>query len=389
MTTFASANSVYIPGALNLSEGGKEFSLEADFFQTTSVVDERGEARDLTTGTSYSKIDVEFRGGYGFTDELQGIIGGRGRNIIATDNFGTEDFNYNQVTFESFLVGLKYGFKEKAGLKYAIEGTYRFLLSNTEEFITGSPPANEVTNGEVSRELSIGFHAYSRSRSNNFLTASLFYRDPSQKLSSEIFSRIDYNLVWKYFSFGVGVENNFSLENDRFENDPENKPQVYNGGSELFNSVNRSWTAPYLQANLSFGGNWRIESRYSQVVTGNSTDLGQRVSLAIVNRAEKDQRVKEFKKTDSAFKQYKVEGLVTKVSKKRTGCLIDKGLVSGVELGQRVDFFFFDYVDGSTLIASGKVVKVQANRSVVKISRKYSKKRVEAGIVARVQQLLE
>lgn len=377
----------YIPAALTLDESASELTFETEVFQTTSVVTEDGVGLNLAEDTYYQRYDFNFKWAYGFTNEFNGYVGFGARYIQAQDVFSGETSTYNQGALTSALLGFKYGFTEKNGVKFTLEGYYQKALFENEEYDDFSEAPARLTMGDDTRELAIGFNAFSRSESNNYLTASVFYRDPSQNLGSEIFSTIDYHLAWKYFSFGIGVENNYSLENDNYSNDPENKPQTYNGPSEYFNSVNRSWTAPYVQMNLSFGGAWRLESKYAQVTTGNSTDKGPRVSLALVKRGGVDKDKRNFKKTDSAFKQYKVEGLVTKVAKSRKACLIDKGLVEGVEKGQQVDFYHFDYVDGNKLIGSGIVVKSKASEALVKIVRKYSRKRVEAGTVARVQQI--
>lgn len=385
-STLAYGSSAYIPAAQTLGEGGREFSFQAEVFQTVSVVNEVGEAFSLQEGTSYQRTDFDFTAGFGFTEEFEGYFGLRSRFVQAVDNFSGEESTYNQLGLNSAVIGFKYGFKEDNGVKFTLEGFYRNAFFENEDY-QGEASPSTITMGDDTRSYALGVNAYSRSRSNNFLTARIFYRDPSQKLSSEIFSQIDYNLAWNYFSFGVGVENNYSLESDSYSGDPENKPQTYNGPSEYFNSVNRSWTAPYLQMNISFGGPWRLESRYTQVMTGNSTDKGPRVMIALVKRTSKNKNLENFKKADSNFKQYRTEGLVTKVSKKRDACLIDKGVVHGVAAGQQVDFYHFDYVDGDKLIGSGIVVKTQASKSLVKIVRKYDKKRVEDGTVARIQQL--
>ena len=379
----------FIPDALTLSEGGNELTFETIIFQTTGVVTEEGIGFQLAEDNYYQRYDFNFKWAYGFTDDFEGYTGFGARYIQAQDNSTGETANYNQGALTSALLGFKYGFKERNGFKLTLEGYYQKALFENEEYQILAQAPDDISMGDDTREIAVGLNMFSRSDSNNYLTGSFFYRDPSQKLSSEILSNVAYNLAWKYFSFGVGLENNFSLETDSYSNDPENKPQTNNGPSEYFNSVNRSWTAPYAQMNLYFGGNWRLESRYAQVTTGNSTDKGPRITLALVKRDGVDKAKRSFKRTDRAFKQYKVEGLVTKVASSKKACIIDKGLVEGVERGQQVDFYHFDYVDGNRLIGSGIVARAEASRSLVKIVRKYSKKRVEEGTVARVQQIRE
>jgi len=187
-------------------------------------------------------------------------------------------------------------------------------------------------------------------------------------------------LAWQYVTFAVGMENVYSLETDSYSSDPENKPQVYNGVSEMYNSINRSWSAPYVKSHIALGQFWRIEGRYTQVMTGNSTDIGPRISIHLIKRTE---TVKEFAKRDSQFKEYTIEGTVSKISKNRSACVVDKGLADGLKEGMGVDFYHFDYVDGNQLVAHGVVVKSGASKAMVKIKKRYSKKRVEEGTVMR------
>ncbi|MCO4754685.1 MAG: hypothetical protein KC478_09380 [Bacteriovoracaceae bacterium] len=63
--------------------------------------------------------------------------------------------------------------------------------------------------------------------------------------------------------------------------------------------------------------------------------------------------------------------------------IIDAGLREGLEKGSKIDFYHFDYLGGNELIASGYIVKLGATKSMVKITKRYSKKRVEDGTLAR------
>lgn len=376
----AFANYSYIPKARTLVEGGSEIGVGVSYFQTTSIITDTGEGASLGNGLSYRHLDVDFSGKYGFTSQLEGNVGLRGRLIQATDNFQDEDVSYNQSGAESFKVGFKFSFEEQAKMKYALEGWYRSALFEAKKFSSLTEAPSDVSLGDDNRELAFGLLTYVRTEANNFANARVYYRDPGQHLSTEIFSEVEYAMMWEYLTFAVGVENVYSLENDEYTNDPENKPIIYSGPTNQFNSVNRAWTAPYAHMNLSFGGAWRLEGRYTQVITGNSTDLGPRISAHFIRRSEK---ASEYSKRDASFKEYQIEGLVTKVSSSRNACIIDKGLSDGITKGMKIDFYFFDYIDGNTLIAKGNVLKVKAGQSLVQIQERYTRKRVEAGIVAR------
>lgn len=376
------AQDSYIPAARSLAEGGTEYQFGLDYSQVTGIVDESGVGYSLAEGSSFTKTDLRFTGKYGFTSNLEMYGGIRARMINASQTIeidsSNEDFSFSRSGMESALIGFLFAFPSSDNSRFALEGWYRQALHTNSEYNGGQP--SEISLGDDSREIGIGLNLYYKTRSKNFITARGFYVSPSQTLSSEILTQFEYVLVWKYFSFLIGLENVYSLENDAYSSDPENKPSIYTGSSESYNSVNRSWTKPYLGMGLALGKTWRLEGRYALVTTGQSTDLGPTITVNLIKRVEDS---KEFKKRDEAFKQYSIEGTVTKVSKARTAVVIDRGITSGLKKGMSVDFYFFDYVDGNQLIAKGVVVKAGARKSLVKIKRRYSKKRVEVGTVVR------
>jgi hypothetical protein len=378
------ANFSYIPDARTLAASGSEFEFGLTYFQTNGFIDESGKGFAIESGTSYQQYDFDFVGKYGFTNRLEGQIGLKGRLIQATDDFSGQGASYNQSGVESSMIGFKFSFPEDEKTKYALQGWYRgSLYSNAPYTFDGTAPA-DIALGEGSREIALGFNAYYRTPSSNFIGTKIFYRSPAQTASPEIFSEFEYAAVWEHFVFAFGVENVYSLGEDSYSNDTNNKPRIYTGQSRLYNSTNRSWTAPYIQMNFSFGGQWRVETQLAQVTTGSSTDVGPKFGINLIRRSDKS---KEFQTRDTQFKQYRIEGLVTKVSKSRNTCLIDKGIVTGVTKGMGIDFYHFDYIDGNQLIARGVVIKVKSGKALVKITKRYSKKRVESGTVARAGQL--
>lgn len=384
MSACAYAQMAYVPAARTLKPEGKEYDFSAHYFQLQSIVNRKGEALKLGEGTSYQRLDLSFTGRYGFTLDFEGHVGINARNIVATDITGAgtsaeQTFNFNRSSLESAFIGFKYGWKEEDGIKFAAEGWYRQALFSNSTYTEGTNPS-EIALGDDTREIAIGFNGYIRTDSDNFLSARILYRDPAQGLSAEIFSEVESVIAWQYFAVGIGVENVYSLEGDSFTATPDQKPVIYNGPGEAFGSVNRSWTAPYLRTNIALGKEWRLEGRYTQIMTGNSTDIGPRMSVHLVKRVETN---KEFSRVDSQFKEYSIEGTVTKMSKARTACIINKGLAAGIKEGMRIDFYHFDYVDGNQLIAKGSVVKAGASKAMVKILKRYSKKRVKVDTVFR------
>lgn len=380
----------YIPKATTLAKGGSEFDIVVEYQKTNSILNDDGKAFNLPSDKSFQRLDVDFVGKYGFTEQLEGMVGVKGRVLQAefVDNFGDgeQDYQLTSSGGESFALGFEFGFTEEAGSKISIEGWYRQALYSLEEF-DGTEEPTTLTLGNGTSSYAIGANYYIKTKSSNVLEARAFYQSPSENLSKEIFSEFQYALVWENASVYAGVENVLSLGNDPYTNDEGSKPLYFPNFNYHVNSLNRSWTAPYIGLNISMGMYWRLRTRLTQVTTGQSVDVGPRVLIALTRRA--DAKTSEYQKRDESFKQYTVEGAVVKMSKNRRACVIDRGVKDGLQRGTKIDFYHFDFVGGNKLIARGVVIKARASKSVVRISKRFSRKRVEVGTVARGGEIVD
>lgn len=374
---------VYVPYATTLNEKGTEFLFNVEYFQTTAIVNTENQSAELADGISHNRIDFNAIGKYGLTPGLELIGGVRGRSIQSNFSYLNEDYSLSNSGLESIIAGFKFAFKEVERIMYGFEGYYRKAMHTNEEFNGGE--LDSIALGDDSREYGLGGNFYFRSTGGNFLDIHLLYRSPGEDLSQEIFSRSQFGLVWNYVALYAGVENVTSLGNDPYTDDVENKPIVVQGASGMFNSINRQWTAPYLGLNIALGTNWRLGFEYAQVATGSSTDLGPRFGITLAKRTSPVKS--EFAKRNAKFKQYQVEGSVIKLSKSRKVAVIDKGLANGIEKGMAVDFYYFDYVGGNELIAKGKVLKAKTAKALVRIIKRYSRRRVEEGTTFRAGEL--
>lgn len=382
------AGVAYIPFTSTLKQSGNQISFSAEYFQTQSTVNNESELTKNIGSNSHQRADFEFLGKYGFTDQLEGHIGLRGRYIQSQNTFiydetKSDTFKLSRSGMESALVGFKYSFKEVERVKYAIEGFYRYALHSSSLYSSGEP--DQTALGEGSREYGIGGDITFKTKSSNIFEMKMLYRSPAQDLSQEIFSKVQYGLVWTKMSLYAGIENVYSQNNDPYTNDPENKPYMYQGSSVFFNSVNRQWSAPYGGLNFAIGDRWKMQLQYTQVITGRNTDLGPRVFVGLVRRNDAPDNT--FSKRDSAFKEYRIEGTVVKLSKTRKVAVVNKGISSGLRNGMKVDFYFFDFVGGNKLIATGRVIKAKASKSLIRIGKRFSRRRVEAGTVMRSDEI--
>lgn len=369
----------FISPTQTLTKSGTEIKLHSKYFKSQSYVNELGEGFSFNGNDSYEQMDMAVEVRHGLTSQFEAMAGIRGRYITSLVTVNNEEHALSRTGVDSGVVGFKYSFKEEDGIQYAMEGSYRQSFFSNSEYTGGEPI--EIALGDDSREITAGFSVNLKTDSSNHLSTIVLYRDPSKYLSTEIFSQIEFNLVWKYLSLGIGVENVYSLETDEYSNDQQNKPQVSTGPSYYFNSINRQWTAPFFKSSLAIGKSWRGEFQFTSVRTGNSTDIRDELLFSLIKRTDK--KIDSYKVVDNSFKQYTVDGVVSKVATSRKTVMIDRGLERGVKKGMRVDFFDFNYVGGNTLIATGSVVRVGASKALVMISKRYSKKRVEVGTVAR------
>lgn len=369
---------VYIPKTATLADGGAELLSRFSFFSSTERVDSEGEVYTFSEGEGFYMADLSFEGSYGLTRRLQATLGATARYAQSTTLYQEEEYALTSNGLKSGLIGLKYSFASQQGLQLALEANYEPSFFTNKVYDGGEP--QELVLGDDGTSVSFGGSATYGSTSGNFLTGKVLYRNPSSTMSSEIYTEVEAAMVWEKFALLAGVENVTGLNQDAYSNDPQNKPLISSGSTFLFNSVNREWTAPYVGMNFAFGKNWRLEGRYQRRIAGNSTDLGNALTFVLARR---NSETKTFQAKNQAFKEYTVEAVVTKVSKAGSAVVIDAGMAQGLKEGSRIDFYHFDYVDGNELIAAGKIVKLGATKSLVKIVKRYAKKRVEDGTLAR------
>lgn len=348
------------------------------YFNSLQRIDSDGEAVDFGDGENFQSINFDLKGSYGLTNNLELSLGiGFTRNQ-STLNYEEEQYELSSNGLRSGLVQLRYSFAVQDGFQLALEGNYEPAFFTNSEY-DGGEPSNLVL-GDDGASTSFGASFSLISQKNNYVSGKVLYRNPSSNLSSEVYSEVEGVMAWRKFALLAGAEFVSSLNQDAYEEDPENKPLINGGSSFLYNSVNRSWTAPYLGMNFALGKLWRLETRYQSRLSGVSTDLG---SAFLIKLARRDDNPKTFAKKNSAFKQYTAEGSVTKVSKSGKAVVVDLGMSDGLKKGSRIDFYHFDYLEGNELIATGQIVKLGAGKSLVKITGRYAKKRVEEGTSAK------
>ena len=353
-----------------------EIELGGKIFQTSGHFDVNGQAVSLTEGEAYRMMEeqVTLRYAYGLQLELRGGL--RFRQNASQDSNGT----VSASGLESYFAGARYSLRAMQKMMYAFDLEYLQTSYNNTEYTTGQTvDPNELVLGDSGHDLTLGFHvAYYRTR-DHILSGSLSYRSPANSLSSEAPYHLESAWLWDSWAFILGGRGIYSLKNDEFGDLPDRKPRQATGSSYLYNSINRQWFEPYVGLNYA-GKSWRIGLEAGQRMNGVSTDGGLYAAANLVFQSGGKSR-DDLKR--EKFKEYSIEGTVTKVSARATFVQIDQGLSSDVEKGMKFDIYKADYFGNNELVAGAICYELNSGTAILKITKRYTQTPLEKGMVAR------
>ncbi len=377
---FSQSQTSYVPYTRVLRAKGYQIGIYNDSFTSQKYIDNDGKKQDFSDGFSFNRIQSEVAGQYGATNDLQFGLGFRYRRNQAKYLLSNEEITATGQGLQSTFANIMFAFEPVDEMHYVLEGTFRYTPYKNEEYDSTVDDPNTLILGDSGNEISAGVGMTYYANKDKFLTLRGGYRRPGTDLSHELYYGLEGALAWKYVALLAGVDGVSSLNNDPYEDDPVGKPILNTGGTRLYNSENREWVSPYVGLNFALGKTWRIELRGSQVVSGHSTDLGSAFGLNIIKRMDKD----ATRLVDAKFKSYDIEMNVTKVSPKKEYMVVDKGLADDILKGMRIDFFEFDYIGGNVLVASGVVIKINADTSIVKVTNRFNmSKDLKEGLIGR------
>ncbi|MBT5093898.1 MAG: hypothetical protein HOM21_06635 [Halobacteriovoraceae bacterium] len=376
---------LYLPEAYGVGEGAYEIFAGTKYWQTTAVYDTTGAEVALESGDSFSKIDSDLNFRYGFSSHIDFKAGVLFRYNSSSATVGegnattTKDFTNQGV--ESFYGSLKYNFDSAPNSKmhYSFEFFYRQTSYTNQTFTAGQTLPDEIILGDDGTEFTVWMHsAYKRNRSD-YLTASVGYNTPPNALSPEVVYKLAS--VWTHTKWALmlGVDGVYSLKGDDFTANPEDKPVMASGSSNLFNSINREYVLPYIGANRVFKS-WRIGGRVGMIAAGASTDKGIEAGVHI---AWSTQGAQEEDRKVGRFKEYLVEGTVLKLSPRGKFIKIDQGLSNDVTKGLRFDIYKTDFFGGNVLVAAGIAYEVGSDWAIIRLVKRYEKIQIKKGFTAR------
>jgi hypothetical protein len=372
----------HFPFTKNLRKKGYEFRLNYNQFTTLSNFDDNGNEVALQTDESYTFSDVDLYGSYGYSSNLQFQFGMRYRNISSTE-LGPLDSNLHDLTTDalhSSYASMRYAYNRVGNMLYTLELGYRYRGYSNPTYISASPNNNLAT-GDEGGDIHMGLIlTYKPKSTHHFISSKVFYQNPGSNLSSHIAYAFEGALVWKYFALIAGVDGISSLGNDEYGGNSSGKPVLSTGPSTYFNAINPEYQNAYAGLNISFGSNFRAEFRGAQTFGGRSTDKARTVAVNLVYRNDNPSGVNSVV---SSFKNYSIEGEVTKVSSSRTMAVVNLGLSDGVNKGMRIDFYQDDFLGSNKLIAAGVVRRIGASSCIVQLTNYYTIDKLSTGIAAR------
>ena len=357
---------------------GYEFSIATQYFSSSSRYDADGKEVALDENYSYTNIDFDAEGKYGFSERLEFRGGLRGRYAKAILN-QTGGYSLTARGMESYMVAAKY-FLPMKRWKYALDFKFRQTVYsnssganvNAEEMVLGDDGI------EMTGSLLLGYKSASLFRFSSLVG----YNMPPNDLSHEILYNAEF--AWEFYTgsaFILGVKGIYSLKNDPYyNNQAETRPYMNTGNSSLYNSTNRQYVAPYIggrfhfsSITLDFGAAYRTQGVFAE----SGLELSFKFSYG-------KEGITIEKKKINKFKEYEVEASIIKVSPRGVFVKIDKGMADAIEKGMMFDIFKTDYFSGNILVASGIVYEVRPSYSIVKIKKKYKQNlRLKIGLRAR------
>lgn len=365
------------PYAWTLPEKGYEGIVQISGFNTTSYYDEQGNEIALNEGESFSKLDTDVILSYGIKDQIEFSLGGRYRQNTDRGN----DFEVTESGGESVMGALRYRFAREKGQRwiYTINLEYRKTLYSNADYAPGAAPTDQLVLGDDGASVMAQLQLSFLRTSSHSLDFNIGHRSPGTGLSSEVPYMARSYWTWEQLGLGLGVRGVYSLSTDDDEADPANRRAMSTGHTHLFNSVNRQWVTPFVNAKWSFE-RLSLFFDYSMVMSGVSTDKGYQW---VVGLAWDDGGLAPEEKKLSEFKEYVIEASVIKVSPRGHFIKIDHGQAQYVSKGTRFDIFKTDYFGGNVLVAEAIAYEVGSDWAILKVVKSYRNMTVEKGNAAR------
>ena len=344
-------------------------------FQSTGAYSDLGETLKFSASDYFRKDDLLLNFAYGLGKSLD-ISGGVNLRMNSSK---TEDYNGSIFGVESLYFSSKYKMRPLGNFLFAWNIYYKTSLFSAPR---EASPTRPLALGDEGQEVGFDLIGSLKLSKSFALVSSGGYERPPSGLSSEI--PYQFGLLWEEKGWGVqaGLKGNFSLKQDPYSQDPENKPGIEipdNSPSELYNSVNRSLMVGHI-AFMKYFERWGVGGSFEQVISGFSTDIGWGFGINLVWQSEGLSKRKRKKKK---FKEYDLDATITKVSPRGGFAKLDKGYNQYIEKGMKMDIYESDFRGRNVLVGTGVVYETKPNWSILKIIKKYIDRPLKPGLIVR------
>lgn len=363
---------LYRPSGEIVPEKGYEFDIRASQFESIAKMDDDGEEISYEEGAGFTKNDVDIYLKYGFSRSLEFSLGGRYRMVTST----TDEQENTNSGLESYWGAVKYPFSPSGNMRYAVSvKVSQTSYTNTDYETLSAVDSTDQVLGDSGTEFQVALDGSWLRKKDHAFDGSVAFVMPANSMSAEV--RYDVSTLWHFtrFAFGAGVNGVMSLSQDN----REERTFQATGQTNMFNSTNRAFSRGYGMAYYAFDS-FRIGGFVGSIFQATSYDKGLDMGLTLTFASKG--RDKKIDKVE-AFKEYDIEATVLKVSPRGKFIKIDHGIAQDVEKGMKFDIYQTDYFGGNTLLATGVVVEIGANWSIIKLAKIFKNIPIMKGFVAR------
>lgn len=370
----------YRPPSQTLGEKKFEFNGNLSYWQTTGYFDQLGDATELEQN-SFNETDLDLSLVYGLARKFQVSLGTKYRFISTEVDQGVAQapLSLSGSGFENFSGAIKYSFPQTGEWDFAIEAAYYLPLYSNEESVSTSSQIISIGDAQ-SRFLLMGHFSLRRTR-HIVLAGGLGLNFYSGDQSQELPYNFEITYFEKDYALGLGVDGIYSLETDKYTDDPTAKPITGLQATNRYNSINRSFVSPYVAGNYALDEDYKVTAKLSSPYVGKSTDKGLQVELGFSMGFNNP--LSDGIDYSEKFKSYELEAYITKVSPRGRFVKIDRGVVDDIEKGMRFDIYKKSPIEENILIASGRVFQVSTKESIIKILKIYQQMPIQVGFLAR------
>ncbi|MBF0363627.1 MAG: hypothetical protein HQK49_21590 [Oligoflexia bacterium] len=388
-------NPVYKGKAQALHDGLFEVEFTNSIFKTSNHYDNEGNSVRQSNNENYQKFDNDLTLSYGLENDIELRSGIRYRSNNSSINDGNgNNINNNNSGLESWMTGVKYNlYKKIEGSKLYITSDFflRIPLYNVKERSndpTQSYLSDEITLGDPGNTYSLGIHlsgiGIGSGSGIDFLYQTFYNSSLALVLPMGLSYEINYNFeiaypFWeKRVAPYIGMQGVYSLKNDPYTNNPNDKPTINRGPTNLYDSTNREYISYLLGLNFKIIDSIKCGIKYIKIYRGTSTDGGDEFILGVtwnqIPPSEKDLIFEGIKKGT-----FDVEAKVIKISPREGHIIIDKGITNDIEKGMSIGIYDSKIISTETLIAVGYVQEVTPESSIVKILSTNKQKKLQIG----------